>query len=175
VAEEVVLGGITSLELSCGYGIYVTNRRIIGVKKGLFTKKMLSGLFSSIIAVLIGVIIGLLTFDATVGGALGAVFGLLLTRFSGWVTKTIAPGLVRDTSMKNIAELDANKDYEIYKENIDYIEIKEPGVLGFGYIKIVSKDGGKNKEKHISISDRYEYEYLLELLRIFYPEALRVK
>jgi len=103
------------------------------------------------------------------------MFGLLLTRFGGWVTKTIAPGLVRDTSMKSVAELDANKDYEIYKENIDYIEVKELGVLGFGYIKIVSKDGGKNKEKHISINDRYEYEYLLELLRIFYPEALRVK
>jgi len=67
VAEEVVLGGITSLELSGGYGIYVMNRRIIGVKKGLFAKKILSGLFSLIIAVLIGVIIGLLTFGATVG------------------------------------------------------------------------------------------------------------
>jgi len=175
MAEEVVLGGIASLELGGGYGIYVTNRRIIGVKRGLFAKKVLSGLLSFIIAVLIGVIIGLLTFGAAVGGTLGAALGLLLMRFGRWVTKTIAPGLVRDTSLKSLAELDANKDYEIRKEDVDYIEIKEPQMFESGYIKIVSKGGDKNKEKYISISYRYEYEYLLGLLRKFYPEALRVK
>jgi len=175
VAEEVVLGGITSLELGGGYGIYVTNRRIIGVKKGLFAKKVLSGLLSFTIAVVIGVIIGVLTFGAAVGGTLGAALGLLLMRFGGWVTKTIAPGLVRDTNPKSLAELDADKDYEIRKEDIDYIEIKEPYMFESGYIKIVRKGGGKDQEKRISISDKYEYEYLLELLRKFYPEALRVK
>ncbi|ADM28060.1 hypothetical protein Igag_1254 [Ignisphaera aggregans DSM 17230] len=174
MSEEVVLGGITSLELGGGYGIYVTNRRIIGVKKGLFVKKVLSGLLSLIITVLIFVIIGLLTFGVAVGGTLGVMFGLLMMRFGRWITKTIAPGLVRDTNPKSLAELDTNKDYEIRKEDIDYIEIKEPYMFESGYIKIVRKGGSKDKEKHISISDRYEYEYLLELLRKFYPEALRV-
>jgi len=174
MVEEVVLGGIASLELGGGYGIYITNRRIIGVKKGLFAKKILSGLLAFIIALLIGVI-AVLIFGVAVGGISGATLGLLLMRFGRLIMKTIAPGLVRDTTPKSLAELDANKDYEIREEDIDYIEIKEPYMFDPGYIKIVSKGGGKNREYYISISDRYEYEYLLNLLRNFYPEALRIK
>jgi len=141
MSEEFLIGGFTSTMKKgriAGYGIYVTNKRIIGIKAW---KRFVVG-------ATIGAILG--------GAAVGALLGRALTK---------------DESRKLIEELDKKKDFEAYKEDISYIELKKPSFWRRGHLLVAMKSGESIK---VLMAEKGDYERLLTLLREFYPEALRL-
>jgi len=141
MSEEFLIGGFTSTMkkgLIAGYGIYVTNKRIIGIKA---RKRYVVG-------AIIGTILG------------GPAFGESLGR-----------ALTKDESRKLIEELDKKKDFEAYKEDISYIELKKPSFWRRGHLLVAMKSGESIK---VLVDEKGDYERLLTLLREFYPEALRL-
>nr|MDO8132958.1 hypothetical protein [Candidatus Njordarchaeum guaymaensis] len=148
--EEQYLGGFTSANLKkgimSGYGIYATNRRIIGTKK--------RG----------GVLKGFLVASA-LGGKAGTIKGDILRG-------AFAQAFTKDESAKQIQDLEKNKDFDIYRDNIAQIEIKKPGTMRGGHIKIKPKQG---KDIEVSMRGREEYGHMVDLMRAFLPEALKVE
>ncbi len=139
-AYERILGGVSSANMKKGflrgYGVYVTDRRIIGVK--MRGKGLLSGL----------------------GFAFGGVIGGL-----------IASRMTRKEVDKTLSEIEKGKDFEVYRDDVTYIELKKPGRIKGGHLKIMRRFGDEIK---IDISGKKEYETLLGALQQFKPEALRV-
>ena len=129
-----------------GYGIYATTRRIIGTKKrgGVLKGFMVAGML---------------------GGKAGTIKGDILRG-------AFAQAFTKDESAKQIADLDKNKDFDIYKENIGQIEIKKPGTMHRGHVKIKPKQG---KDIEISMAKGEEFGHMVDLMRAFLPEALKVE
>lgn len=116
-----------------GYGIYATNRRLIGInsKKGL-----------------------LQAVGGFVGGATGAAM-------------VIAGG--DEYSAKTIAQLDEKKDFEIWKEQINAIQLSRPHFPRVGSLNIVLITG---ESVTITIADKREFENIRGLMAVFFPERL---
>lgn len=95
----------------------------------------------------------------------GALFG------GGLLGHYVMKGLTNDQSAKQIQELEKKKDFEIFKDQISKIEIKKPGTLKAGHIKIVSKKEGETK---ITMAGKKEFENVKGLLKAFHPNVLRV-
>lgn len=151
-SEEEYVGGFTSGALKrgmfWGYGIYATNRRIIGVK----SRK--------------GAIAG-----ALVGGVIGGAAG-------GIIVGVLGQKLSKDQSVKMIRELEEKKDFEISKEQVSQIEVKKPNVWqvrlvgsGRGHLLITPKSG---EEIKILMQGNKEFENARNLMQAFLPEAVRV-
>jgi len=101
---ENVLAGFTSVDMirpgSIGYGIYITNRRILGVKKpGQFTKAL--------------------------GGYIaGAVIGKLVGFEAPWaVSNALARSLTNDENSHILAELEKSKDIDINRSDITLVQL----------------------------------------------------
>ncbi len=139
-AYERILGGVSSANMKkgflAGYGVYVTDRRIIGVKER--KKGLMSG---------------------------------LAFRFGGVIGALIATKMTLDDMKKTLAEIEKRKDFEVYKDDVTYIELKKPGRIRGGHLKIMRRFGDEIK---IDVNGKKEYETLLEALQQFKPEALRV-
>lgn len=148
--EEQYLGGMTSANfkkgMMSGYGIYATDRRIIGTKK---RKGVLKGFLVA----------------GVLGGKAGTVKGDILRG-------AFARAFTKDESAKEIQDLEKNKDFDIYKENIEEIEIKKPGAMHGGHVKVKPKQG---KQIEIGMHGRDEFGQMVDLMRAFYPEALKVE
>ncbi len=92
--RETVLAGLTSADMarpgSLGYGIYITDKRVIGVKKPEQFAKM-------------------------VGGAIaGAVIGKLIGFEAPWaVSSALGRNLSNDENLHLLSELEKNKDFEV--------------------------------------------------------------
>jgi hypothetical protein len=148
--EEQYIGGFTSAHLKkglmSGYGIYATTRRIIGTKKrgGVLKGHFVAGLL---------------------GGKAGTVKGTILR-------SAFAQVFTKDENAKQIQDLEKNKDFDIYKENITQIEVKKPGAMHSGHVKIKPKQG---KDIELSMRGREEFEHTVELMRAFFPEVLKVE
>jgi len=147
---EQYLGGMASANmkkgLMSGYGIYATDRRIIGTKKHA------------------GVMKGFL-----VAGALGGKAGTIKGNF---LRGTLAQAFTKDESAKQIQDLEKHKDFDIYRENIAEIEIKKPGTMHGGHIKVKPKQG---KEIEVSLHGHEEFGHMVDLMRAFFPEALKIE
>ena len=155
--EEKYLGGFVSYDLLMkkkigykrGFGIYATDKRIIVVKSS-----------KSFYAVIAPALVG----SVLVGGVIGAI-----------VANKLGYKLDRDENVKAIKELDENKDFEIIKEQISTIEIKNPrmrfGMGHSGHLTIKSKSG---ETLDINITGDKEFEMTLELMQVFFPEAVKV-
>lgn len=98
----------------------------------------------------------------------GVIAGAFL---GGLVGHYVTKALSKDESAKQIQELDTKKDFEIYKDQISQIEIKKPGTLSMGHIKIISK---KKEETKIAMAGKKEFENVKGLLKVFHPNALKV-
>ncbi len=126
---EEVIDGITSSDLQRDtyrpYGIYITTKRIIGIK---FQKINPMWWFVIVLSiVLVGTLIGL--------GALFVpllIVGFFLIRFI--LRRTIYKP--DDFSKKTIEELEEKRDFEVFKDDIEEIRLQEPkgplfvGLLG---------------------------------------------
>jgi predicted amidophosphoribosyltransferase len=151
-AGESVIGGYTSTDIGrqgvgIGYGVYITDRRVIGIKKGMLTK-------------------------AAGGAVAGAVIGGLIGgRIGAQVGSRVLGGKMSTTDSKQLlGDLDKNKDFEAYKQDISFIELKSPGFVGSGHMIIVMKSGSQIP---LMLRTQDIHEKLKKLLQTFYPEALR--
>jgi len=159
LAGEKLLGGLESAKLRRGllslggYGIFVTNKRIIGVKaRGRWLiRAFLEGL----------------------GQAFGNVPGVLgLT--GSFISSVLAEKLSTSQHAKMIEELERREDFELERGDVVELELKKPGILrGLGHLIIKSRSGDKVKIL-IDADARDEYERLKELLSAFKPSALKL-
>jgi hypothetical protein len=87
---------------SLGYGIYITNKRVIGIKQPS-------------------------QFAKAVGGAIaGAVMGAVLGFEAKWtVSSTLGRKLSNEENRVLLAELEKNKDIELNNQDITLIQLKE--------------------------------------------------
>ena len=152
--KETVLGGLSSADMarpgSLGYGIYITNRRVIGIKKpGQFAK--------------------------AVGGAIaGAVIGKVLGFEAPWaVSSTLGRSLSNDENLHLLAELEKNKDFEIYNQDITLVQLKETFLINPGQLAFFLK-GAKTTDIAISLRTDKVVESLKELLKEHFPKVLNV-
>ena len=105
----------------------------------------------------------------------GAHGGSLLTgAMAGYIEGQLTPKLSEEESAKVIAELDRVKDFELAKEQIKQIELKNAGSLGigFGRVTIVPITGSS---RSIQVRSRIAYDRLLQLTQAFSPDLLRTK
>jgi hypothetical protein len=117
IDEELFLGGFASSDLGIkvgelsGYGVYITNKRLIGVKN---SKMGLSRMAGNIIP-LIGI--------------------------KNVVTASDDKSAIYDSSAKTIDQLEKVKDLEVIKEDISEIEVYKPHGFTKGYLRITKKSG----------------------------------
>lgn len=148
--EENVLGGVSSAQLKKGllggYGLYLTDRRIIGVKAR--TKALVSGV---------------------VGGIVGGVAGALTTQAVARLTRDEKVKLIGELEKNKDFEVlkDEVTEIELKKPN-PLMRL----VTGLGGGHIIIRTGG-GKEIKITNYGKGEHELLLDLMRRFKPEAVK--
>jgi hypothetical protein len=154
VITEYVVGGFSSADMarpgSLGYGIYITNRRIIGVKKtALFAK--------------------------AVGGAItGAVMGALLGFEAKWfVSSALGRSLSGDENRVLLAELEKNKDIELNNQDITLIQLKETFLINPGQLAFFTH-GAQKTDITISLANDKVVDSLKDLLKEHFPKVLKV-
>lgn len=93
---------------------------------------------------------------------------------AGFIEGELMPSLSEDENAKLIAELDRVKDFDLAKDQIKLIELKNAGSygVGLGRIKIVPLSGSS---RSIQLRSRIAYDRLVQLTRAFSPELLRTK
>ena len=101
--------------------------------------------------------------------------GSLLTgTMAGYVQGELMPKLSEDENAKVIAELDRVKDFELALGQINQIELKNAGSMGFGFgrITIVPSTGTPIR---IQLRSRIAYDRLVQLTQAFSPGLVRAK
>jgi hypothetical protein len=88
---------------------------------------------------------------------------------AGFVKGQLMPTLSADESARVIAELDEKKELDIRKDQISRIELKSPGLFGFGHIIITAMP---RQETKISLRHKVAFERLRDLMQAFYPAVL---
>jgi hypothetical protein len=93
---------------------------------------------------------------------------------AGYIQNELMPSLTEDQNAKVIEELDRVKDFELAKDQIKQIELKNAGSfgVGFGRIKLVPLSGSP---RSIQLRSRIAYDRLLQLTKAFSPEIVRTK
>ncbi len=152
--KESVVGGLSSADMarpgSLGYGIYITDRRVIGIKKpDQFTK--------------------------AVGGAIaGAVIGKMIGFEAPWVVSSVlGRNLSNDENMHLLTELDKSKDFEVFNRDITLVQIKEKGLIDPGQLAIFLR-GAQTTDIAIALRTDRVIENLKELFKAHFPKVLRV-
>ena len=152
--KETVLGGLSSADMarpgSLGYGVYITDRRVIGIKKPE-------------------------QFAKAVGGAIaGAVIGKVLGFEAPWaVSSALGRSLSNDENLRLLAELEKNKDFEINNQDITLVQLKETFLINPGQLAFFLK-GAKTTDIAISLRTDKVVENLKELLQEHFPKVLKV-
>jgi hypothetical protein len=155
---ETFLGGSMFTGLGKGYsniyGIYTTSRRIVGVKAS-------AGPYVLIVASTLGILVLFSALATITQIPLLFVPALVLIIVLGvWIQ--------RRSGKKNpttIVDLDARKDFEMFRENISRIELKKAGMRG-GHLKIEAVDGS-SQNLRIGAKIGGGYESLKGLLQEF--------
>lgn len=88
---------------------------------------------------------------------------------AGYIEGQLMPSLSSEESARVIAELDRVKDFEMGRDSIRSIEIKKPGRLTSGHVKITPNDGSSFK---ITLRHRIAYDRLVTLTQAFKPEIV---
>jgi hypothetical protein len=153
ITPEIVLAGFTSAEMvrpgSLGYGIYITNKRVIGTKApGQFAK-------------------------AVTGAIAGAVIGKLIGFEAPWaVSNALGRNLTNDETLYMLSELEKVKDFEVQNKDITLIQLKEPFFTELGQLAIFV-----NNEKTTNIAIRFgkdkTFEMLKEMFSANFPKVLK--
>ena len=93
---------------------------------------------------------------------------------AGYIEGELMPELSDDENARVIAELDRVKDFDLAKEEIKKIELKNAGSLGvgFGRITVVPISGSS---RSILLRSRIAYDRLVQLTTAFSPEVLKTK
>jgi len=77
--------------------------------------------------------------------------------------------LTMDQNNALIGALTENRMFEFSRDQISQIELKRPGLLGGGWLKITTADG---EILDIRISVKMVYEWALRVVQAFKPEAV---
>ena len=152
--KETVLAGLSSADMarpgSLGYGIYITDRRVIGVKKPEQFAKM-------------------------VGGAIaGAVIGKLIGFEAPWaVSSALSRNLSSDENLHLLSELEKNKDFEVNIKDLTLVQLKEAGIINPGQLAFFV-GGAKTTDIAISLRNDKVVDSLKELLKVHVPRVLKI-
>jgi uncharacterized Zn finger protein (UPF0148 family) len=148
---ETVLAGFSSADMmrpgSIGYGVYITNKRVIGIKKPE-------------------------QFAKAVGGAIaGAVIGKMLGFEAPWaVSSALGRNLTNDETIHLLAELEKNKDFELDRQDITLIQLKEPFLIELGHLAIFV-NGQKTTDYAIKFSKDNVHEMLKQMFKTHFPQV----
>lgn len=151
---EYVIGGLASADMvrpgSLGYGIYITDRRVIGIKKPD-------------------------QFAKSVGGAIaGAVIGKLLGFEAPWaVSSALGRSLSNDENLHLLAELEKNRDFEAINGDITLIQLKSPGLVSLGQLAIFLR-GATTTDIAVSFRTERVFQDLRAMFQTHYPQVLRI-
>lgn len=152
---EEIKGGIEDLNIYKGvfrgYALYVTSERVIGAKM----KRRGSELFKFLM------------------GWRGSI--KKSSTPLEWREEIVKiPTLTGEEASRVLEDLKGRIDFEVDKREIQKVELKKPGTLRPGHVKIRTTAG---KEYTIGIVARAteDYEYLKELFKSFCPDKLEVK
>jgi hypothetical protein len=152
---ESIIGGFASSDMlrpgkGIGYGLYITNKRVIGVKRPDQLTKSIAGAIA------------------------GAVVGKVLGFEAPWaVSSALGRALSTDESRRLIVELEKNKDFEAYKQDITLIQLKGRGIVDLGQLAIFLK-GEKTTNNVVAFKSEKVYEKLKEMFQSWHPQALRL-
>jgi hypothetical protein len=146
--QEKYLGGVTSKWLARGmirgYAIHVTNKRIIGVKERRRT------------------------FEESGGG----LVGFLLERRAEKKDTAEEERLEEDKGEQALEELLKTKDVEINKTDIKWMQLKKPGKIHQGHLRILLKS---SQEIQIKIGAPWIFDAVAQLIQSFYPQVLEME
>ena len=153
-SPESVIGGLASADMvrpgSFGYGIYITDRRVIGTKKPD-------------------------QFIKSVGGAIaGAAIGIVLGFEAPWaVSSALGRSLSDDENIHLLTELEKKKDFEAYNKDITLIQLKSPGLVSLGQLAIFLR-GEKTTNIAIAFGKEKVFENLKTMFQTHYPKVLKI-
>jgi hypothetical protein len=154
VSDEYLVGGYSSADMarpgSLGYGIYITNQRVIGVKQpGKFAKEV----------------------GANVAGALmGAVLGVGVK----WsMSSTLGSKLSPQENRALLEELERNKDIELKNRDISLIQLKETFLVNPGQLAFFL-NGAQKTNITISLANDDTVNNLKELFMEHFPKVLKM-
>jgi hypothetical protein len=166
VLKEEVLDGITSSDLQRDtyrpYGIYITTKRIIGVKPSRLQKINPMWIFV--------IILGVVLVGTTLFGLGALLVPLLIGGF--FISRFIIRRLVYkgdDLSEKTIEELEEKKDFDVYKDDIEEIRLQEPkgslfgGLLGGGLGRFGRSRRSSNRPFRDLVIQSNEREYKINI------------
>jgi hypothetical protein len=153
IVPEIVLAGFSSAEMvrpgSLGYGIYITNKRVIGTKApGQFAK-------------------------AVSGAIAGAIIGKIIGFEAPWaVSNALGRNLTNDETLHMLSELDKVKDFEVQNKDITLIQLKEPFFTQLGQLAIFV-NGEKTTNIAVKFGKDKTFEVLKEMFSTNFPKVLQ--
>ncbi len=86
-------------------------------------------------------------------------------QMAGFVGGQLIPTLSADEGARVIAELDEKKEFDVRRDQISRIELKSPGLFGFGHMIITAMPQQETPHKEA-------FQRLKDLMQVFYPEVL---
>lgn len=175
--EEAYLGGISSARIRKGplkgYGVYATNKRIIGVNILLLTRKPLLSWESSFALTFVSVfLVG--TIIATLSRSFEPFPAVLIISSISSIIAQIAINRLSPAkfeSIKTMEELERKKDFQAYKTQIRSITLTKPGLAHDGHLIVSLISGEIITIRH---RGRKEFNKLKETMNAFNPEALNI-
>lgn len=90
---------------------------------------------------------------------------------AGFVHGELVPQLTAAESAPVITELDANKDFDVQKDQIARIELKGPGLFGSGHLAIRTMTG---EDTRIRLLHKVAFERMRDLVQAFDPDVVTV-
>jgi hypothetical protein len=142
------------------YGIYFTQKRIIGVKHGAVSKGTVAGTVAE----------G--TIDLLAEGIASNIGKKLVGGIGSVVAKGIEHSFSAGESKHLLENLDRKKDFEAYKQDISFIELRnQSGAMKSGRVVIAMKSGNSFEIQFVGNDNSQQLSVLLET---FYPQAFRL-
>lgn len=173
-SSETYLGGVISpflgrgRWLSAGYGICTTSKRVIGFRSRRTGAIFFAGPTMAMTGVLLHILEGFIV--QVTPSSLTVLFGVeaLLVIIGGTIVIVLFvlfPGVSVTSSPEFLRRLDTKKDFEATKDEIHQI------FLGRGALTIELKTGPAMR---IGIGHKAAFKRVHEMMRLFYPEALKM-
>lgn len=94
--------------------------------------------------------------------------GSLAGSTAGFIEGELMPVLTPEQTAVVIEELERSKDFELARDEVKTVELKQPGWLGLGRIRIHTADG---KAISVVLRNRIAYQRLGQLLYAFGASA----
>jgi hypothetical protein len=116
---------------------------------------------------------GLNNLPNRLGAIAGAIIGKMIGFEAPWaVSSALSRNLTNDETMRFLMELERNKDFELNRQDITLVQLKEPFFTQLGYVAFFVR-GETKTELVIKFGKDKVFEMLRDMFKAHFPRVLK--